>query len=112
VRASGCGYARGSVWRLEGAVETGRPDYPFRFPQTDLERGKPRPALLLARPRFGLHPEAVAHLLDYLFVEGLPLVARPLPAALLITGNLKHFPAEVCMGIEVLAPATFIERWH
>jgi hypothetical protein len=50
--------------------------------------------------------------LDYLFVEGLPLVARPLPAALLITGNLKHFPAEVCMGIEVLAPATFIERWH
>jgi hypothetical protein len=130
VRASGCGYARGSVWRLEGAVETGRLDYPFRFPQTDLERGKPRQALLLARPRFDLHPEAVAHLLDYLFVEGLPLVTRPLPAALpdltdqpswevaaeaaapLITGNLKHFPTEVCTGIEVLAPATFIERWH
>jgi predicted nucleic acid-binding protein len=84
---------------------------------------------VLARPRFGLHPEAVAHLLDYLFMEGLPLVARPLPAALpdladqpfwevaveavapLITGNLKHFPAEVCRGVEVLTPAAFTERW-
>jgi uncharacterized protein len=90
---------------------------------------------VLARPRFGFHPEAVAHLLDYLFVAGLPLVARPLPAALpnladqpfgevaieaaapLITGNRgcthpQHFPAEVCTGIEVLAPAAFIERWR
>ena len=84
---------------------------------------------VLARPRFGFQPEAVAHLLAYLFIEGLPLVARPLPAALpdladqpfwevaveaaapLITGNMKHFLAEVCAGIEVLAPATFIERW-
>ncbi|MBN1139457.1 MAG: hypothetical protein JXM73_22975 [Anaerolineae bacterium] len=39
---------------------------------------------VLARPRFGFHPEAVAHLLDYLFTEGLPLVARPLPASLLL----------------------------
>ena len=83
-----------------------------------------------ARPRFGFHLEAVAHLSDYLFVEGLPLVARPLPALLpdfadqpfwevaveaaapLITGNLKHFPAKVCTGIEVLAPATFINWWR
>jgi predicted nucleic acid-binding protein len=90
---------------------------------------------VLVRPRFGFHPEAVAHLLDYLFVEGLPLVARPLPAALpdptdqpfwevaveaaapLITGNRgcthpPHFPAAVCTGIEVLTPAAFIERWR
>jgi predicted nucleic acid-binding protein len=85
---------------------------------------------VLARPRFGFQPEAVAHLLDYLFDEGLPLVARPLPAKLpdsddqpfwevaveaatpLITGNLKHFPAEVCADIEVLTPAAFIERWR
>jgi predicted nucleic acid-binding protein len=90
---------------------------------------------VLARPRFGFHPEAVAHLLDYVLAEGMPLVARPLPAelpdpadlpflevaveaaALLITGNPgcthpQHFPAEVCTGIEVLAPATFIERWR
>jgi len=85
---------------------------------------------VLARPRFGFHPEAVAHLLDYLFTEGLPLVARPLPPALpdrgdqpfwevaieagapLITGNLKYFPTEACTGIEVLAPAAFIERWR
>jgi predicted nucleic acid-binding protein len=85
---------------------------------------------VLARPRFSFNPAAVTHLLDYLFAEGLPLVARPLPTALpdvadqpfwevavaasapLITGNLKHFPTKVCTGIEVLAPATFIERWH
>jgi predicted nucleic acid-binding protein len=85
---------------------------------------------VLARPRFGFGPEAVKHLLDYLLAEGLPLVARPLPAALpdladqsfwevaveagapLITGNLKHFSAEVYTDIEVLAPATFIERWR
>jgi len=85
---------------------------------------------VLARPRFGFQPEAVAHLLDYLFVGGLPVVARPLPATLpdpddqpfwevaveaaatLITGNLKHFPAEVCTDIQVLTPAALIERWH
>ena len=85
---------------------------------------------VLARPRFGFQPEAVAHLLDYLFAEGLPLVAPPRPATLpdpddqpflevaveaaapLITGNQKHFPAEVCTDIEVLTPATFIEHWR
>jgi hypothetical protein len=85
---------------------------------------------VLARPLFGFHPQAATHLLDYLFTEGLPLVARPLPAALsdlddqpfwevaveaaapLITGNLKHFQAEVCTGIEVLTPAGFIKRWR
>jgi hypothetical protein len=30
----------------------------------------------------------------------------------LITGHLKHFPAEVCTGIKVLTPAAFIERWR
>ena len=85
---------------------------------------------VLARPRFDFQPEAVSHLLDYLFAEGLPLVARPLPAVLpdladqpfwevaveaaapLITGNLRHFPAEVCTNTEVLTPAAFIERWR
>jgi predicted nucleic acid-binding protein len=85
---------------------------------------------VLARPRFDFDPEAVTHLLDYLFAEGLPLIARPLPAALpdladqpfwevaveagapLITGNLKHFPAKVCTDIEVLAPATLVEQWR
>ena len=85
---------------------------------------------VLARPRFGFQAEAVTHLLDLLFTEGLPLVARPLPAALpdptdrpfievaaeagapLITGNLKHFPPKACAGIEVLSPAAFIQAWR
>ena len=90
---------------------------------------------VLAGPRFGFQPQTVTHLLDYLLAEGLPLVARPLPAVLpdpddrpflevaaeaaapLITGNLgcthpQHFPAEACAGVDVLAPAAFIERWR
>jgi len=85
---------------------------------------------VLARERFGFHPGVVGHLLDYLFSEGIAIVARPLPALLpdpgdqpfweaaveavapLITGNLKHFPTEVCTGIEVLAQATFIDWWR
>ena len=85
---------------------------------------------VLARERFGFDPEAVGHLLDYLFSEGIAIVARPLPAivpdpgdqpfweaaveaaAPLITGNLKHFPTDVCTDIEVLAPATFIKWWR
>jgi hypothetical protein len=74
-------------------------------------------------------------LLDYLFAEGLPLDARPLPATLpdtddqpfwevaveadapLITGNVgcshpQHFPAEVCTDTEVLTPAAFIGHWR
>ena len=85
---------------------------------------------VLTRERFGFHPEAVGHLLGYLFSEGISIVARPLPvllpdhgdqpfweaaveaAAPLITGNLKHFPPAVCTDIEVLTPATFINRWR
>ena len=85
---------------------------------------------VLARPRFGFQQETVADVLDYLFAEGVPLVARPLPATLpdpadqpfwevaveaavpLITGNQKHFPPEVCTGVEVLTPAAFVERWR
>jgi hypothetical protein len=83
---------------------------------------------VLARPRCGLQPEAVAHLLDYLSAEGLPLVSRPYPlysltsaispsggwpeaAAPVITGSLMHFRAEACRGVEVLTPAAFIEPW-
>ena len=85
---------------------------------------------VLAIERFGFDPESVGRLLDYLFSEGIAIVARPLPillpdpddqpfweaaveaAAPLITGNLKHFPPDVCTDTEVLAPAAFIDRWR
>ena len=85
---------------------------------------------VLARERFGFQTKAVGHLLDYLFSEGVPIVARPLPILLpdhsdqpfwevaveatapLITGNLKHFPPDVCTDLKVLAPATFLDWWR
>jgi putative PIN family toxin of toxin-antitoxin system len=84
---------------------------------------------VLARPRFGLVVHDVTHLLDYLAADGLPVVARPLAislpdpddlpflevaveaGAVLVTGNRRHFPAEVCGDVRVLTPADFLAQW-
>ncbi len=85
---------------------------------------------VLARPRFGLDVHDVTHLLDYLAADGLPVVARPLAislpdpddlpflevaveaGAVLVTGNRRHFPAEVCGEALVLTPADFLAQWQ
>lgn len=93
---------------------------------------------VLARARFGFDPRAVADLLDYLVATGEPVNAHPLAESLpdpydlpflevattllsrggafsetlLVTGNLRHFPADSCGDVQVLAPAGFLEHWH
>lgn len=82
---------------------------------------------VLARPKFAFAPESVAELLMYL-EEGGELVAAtpvnmPLPdpgdrmflevalagrADHLVTGNLRHFPANTRRGISVISPAEFV----
>jgi predicted nucleic acid-binding protein len=124
VLVSGLLSAHGTPARLLDLLTTG--DLPIAYD----DRIAAEYRQVLARPRFGFQPQAVAHLLDYLFVEGVPLVARPLAATLpdpgdqpfwevavaaaapLITGNLKHFPPDLCTGIEVLTPAALIARWR
>jgi hypothetical protein len=88
-------------------------------------------AVVLLRPRFGLDPDAVAALLDYVDftsdkVASVPLGERlPGPddeaflevavasgAEYLVTGNLVHFPAEACMGVSVVSPAVFVEAYR
>ncbi len=84
---------------------------------------------VLARPRFGLNPNAVADLLEVLATAGEPVVAHPLPASLpdagdlpflevaaeagavLATGNQRHFPAQACGDLAVVTPAEFLTRW-
>lgn len=86
---------------------------------------------VLARERFGFDPGDVADLLRYFKAEGEHVTARPvavtlpdpddvpfLEAALtaqadaLITGNLRHYPPDLCQGITVLSPAAFLGRWQ
>ena len=87
-------------------------------------------ALVLARPRFRFDPAHVASVLEYLERAGEPVVAPPLPVELpdaadraflevawqadvsaLVTGKLRHFPAECCGLVRVEAPAAFVQRW-
>ena len=82
---------------------------------------------VLRRPLFRRDPAELASVLDYLESAGqsaasAPL-SRPLPdkddeaflevalgagARCLITGNMKHYPEKLKMGVRVLSPAQFI----
>ncbi len=86
---------------------------------------------VLLRPRFGLDPDAVAALLDYIDVTSDKVASVPLGDRLpdpddeaflevavasgadyLATGNLVHFPAEACAGVSVVSPAAFVEAYR
>lgn len=81
---------------------------------------------VLSRPIFGLPPDAVETLLGQLEVEGVSIVAAPLPVVLpdasdspflevaaaghveaLVTGNIKHFH-EGERIVRILSPAEFL----
>ena len=83
---------------------------------------------VLARPRFGFDPDAVAALLGFSAVTADVVASRPLSQRLpdpddepllevaiaggadcLVTGNTAHFPADACTGMAVLTPAELIE---
>lgn len=83
---------------------------------------------VLARPRLALPPESVEAVLARLVLSGIRLVAPPLRIKLpdpddqpflevgvaanadyLVTGNRKHFPAELCRGIAVVNPREFLD---
>ena len=86
---------------------------------------------VLLRPRFGLDPDAVGALLDYVDVTSEKVASAPLGERLpdpddeaflevavasgaeyLVTGNLVHFPAEACVGVSVVSPAVFVEAYR
>jgi putative PIN family toxin of toxin-antitoxin system len=86
---------------------------------------------VLLRDKFGFDPERVGILLEEIRAGGIPVAARPLAIRLpdsedelflevalaggaqcLVTGNVKHYPAEARSGVEVLAPRPFIELYR
>ncbi|MBC7266856.1 MAG: putative toxin-antitoxin system toxin component, PIN family [Coriobacteriia bacterium] len=86
---------------------------------------------VLARPRFGFDPDAVAALLDYIDFASETCASQPLALRLpdpddepflevalacsadfLVTGNVAHFPPESRSGAQVVSPAEFIERFR
>jgi putative PIN family toxin of toxin-antitoxin system len=86
---------------------------------------------VLLRPAFGFDPAHVHTLVDHVEDEGFEVIAQPLAAGLpdpadeaflavaiassasaLVTGNLRHFPADLQAGVSVLSPADFLRLYH
>ncbi len=86
---------------------------------------------VLARERFGFDPADVADLLRYFEAEGehvtahsvavtlpdpddLPFLEVALTARVdaLVTGNVRHFPTDLCQSVTVLLPAAFLDHWQ
>ena len=82
---------------------------------------------VLRRPRFGFEEEKVAALLDYIVYRSQAVAPSPLfhslpdaddepflevtlasQAVCLVTGNQKHFPAELCQSAKVISPNEFL----
>jgi putative PIN family toxin of toxin-antitoxin system len=86
---------------------------------------------VLLRPRFGLDPDSVAALVDYIDATGYKAASVPLGMRLpdpddeaflevaiacgaeyLVTGNLAHFPLEASAGMSIVSAAAFIEAYR
>lgn len=84
---------------------------------------------VLHREKFGFAQRDVEALLQLFEGEGFAVNAPPLgvdlpdmddvpflevahsAGAVLITGNLKHYPPEMLRGVEVMEPTAFLHRW-
>jgi putative PIN family toxin of toxin-antitoxin system len=80
---------------------------------------------VLLRPRFGFSPQEVSDVVSQIVADGVSVVAKPLAVhfvdlsdkafyevakqcgAILITGNLRHFPTET----SILSPKDFLEKY-
>jgi uncharacterized protein len=86
---------------------------------------------VLLREKFGFDPDRIDALLEEIRATGIPVAARPLAIRLpdsddepfleialtaaaqcLVTGNIKHYPAESRSGVDVLSPRSFIELYR
>ncbi len=86
---------------------------------------------VLKRPEFTFSNEDITTLLDFLqengeVISSLPLIDRlPDPddepflevalsgrTDVLVTGNIKHYPAELRCGVKVTVPTEFLDHWR
>ena len=82
---------------------------------------------VLRRPRFRINPDELAAVLDYIESAGQSVASVPLPHSLpdgddeaflevalgagarcLVTGNMRHYPEKLRMGMRVISPAQFM----
>lgn len=84
---------------------------------------------VLHREKFAFPKRGVEALLTFIESEGLPTSPPPLGAelpdpdnapfletahaadAVLVSGNLKHYPPEERRGVTVMSPSEFLEAW-
>ncbi|MEW6608041.1 MAG: putative toxin-antitoxin system toxin component, PIN family [bacterium] len=85
---------------------------------------------VLLRPKFQFKESQVNDFIDGLLNTGLSILTKPLKAslpdvddnpfleiaiadggAILVTGNKKHYPKELCQGVNVLTPQEFIQMY-
>jgi putative PIN family toxin of toxin-antitoxin system len=82
---------------------------------------------VLHREELGLDPDDIDELIGFVRSRALPVTAVPravvlpdpddLPfvevagaaGAILVTGNTRHFPSDICTGVKILSPAEFLE---
>ena len=85
-------------------------------------------AAVLRRPKFGFTDHDIMEIVDFLVHMGLTVVATPLAvllpdgddlpflevasaaSAILVTGNLRHFPEALCSPVTVMAPAALLDQ--
>jgi len=86
---------------------------------------------VLLREKFGFDPERVEILLEEIVASGIAVAARPLKIRLpdpddepflevalaggarcLVTGNVKHYPAETRQRVDVMPPRSFIDFYR
>ena len=82
---------------------------------------------VVRRPQLAIPATEAAKVLASMGLAAEPVTAPPLPAflpdaddqpflevaaaarAVLVTGNRRHFPTDVCQGVRVLSPAEFLD---
>ena len=82
---------------------------------------------VLPRRRLHLLPEKIETVLDFFRQSGLPVISHPLDVvlpdpddlpflevavaaeAILVTGNLRHFPKKACRAMRIIGPAECLE---
>jgi len=84
---------------------------------------------VLGRPKFKFDQDRVAAILDYIGHHSLVVASVPLSVSLpdpddepfleiaisgganyLVTGNVAHFPSQLCQGVKAVSPAGFLRH--
>ena len=82
----------------------------LKRPKFELNLKRVQTILAFIRSR-GVYAPALPHPLNLPHPDDEPFLEAALAAGAdaLVTGNAKHFPEKICMGVTVLSPAEFLQ---